>query len=62
MSWLAKSSICSKCKDVLVVSERTTFSYCDYWWYCSNKTCENHNGEQLGDQEAPSFYEYKKKE
>jgi hypothetical protein len=57
MSWKAKSSICTNCGDILIVTQAIE-SYTDYWWYCASKVCKHHSGEQLGDQEFPSFYQY----
>ena len=55
-SWILGQ--CKKCDFPIVVTQPdpddTTHS--DYWWYCSNKKCENHLvGEHTGDMEEPSF-------
>ena len=52
-SWFAGT--CKKCGYNVVVTQPTD-KFCDYWWYCSNKLCENHTiGEQTGDMEIPDW-------
>lgn len=49
---------CNSCGSKLVVCQTdcSLQEYSDYWWYCSQKGCENHDpGEQTGDMEEPSF-------
>ena len=54
-SWIVKLAVCRDCEYNLIVTEATN-RYADYWWYCSNKCCQNHEpGEQLGDQEECAF-------
>jgi hypothetical protein len=54
-SWLVSFAVCKDCDSNLVICQPTE-QFCDYWWYCSNKECENHHpGEQLGDQDEPIF-------
>jgi len=54
-SWIHRRFLCKKCQYEIVVTQATE-SDCDYWYYCSNKTCPNHHpGEQLGDMEEFSF-------
>jgi len=50
-SWFA--GICT-CGYKVVVTQPSVKSDMDYWWYCSNKECANHNpGEETGDMEHP---------
>ena len=51
-SWFA--GICT-CGYKVVVTQPTAESCMDYWWYCSNKECANHPGEETGDMEHPSW-------
>ena len=52
-SWFAKYSECLDCGYPVVVTQSPTT---DYWWYCSNKMCKNHQGIELGDMEgAPDW-------
>ncbi len=54
-SWFVKDVVCVKCGYSLIITQPTE-PYQDYWWYCSNKTCEHHHpGEQCGDQEDCFF-------
>jgi len=53
-TWIEKDIVCKNCDSNIVVCQPRS-SY-DYWYYCSNKMCENHwLGEELGDQEECSF-------
>lgn len=55
-SWL--SGLCTDCGYPIVVTQSRDM---DYWWYCSNKECKNHDpGEQTPDCESPTFYINKK--
>lgn len=56
-SWLLKNSVCNKCSYEIVVTQSKDF---DYFYYCSNKGCENHQGEELFDDEECSFSTYKR--
>ena len=48
---------CMNCGYNVVVTQAIRID-CDYWYYCSNKTCKNHDpGEQLGDMEVCSFFD-----
>lgn len=50
-TWFGGS--CTACGANLVVCQANS---ADYWWYCSQKGCKNHDpGEQLGDMEECSF-------
>jgi hypothetical protein len=53
-SWMFKHHTCKECDYEIVVTQATEDA-CDYWYYCSNPTCVNHGGEQLGDMEECSF-------
>lgn len=54
-SWIELNCVCKDCDSNIIIcqpSERGA----DYWYYCSNKKCKNHEtGEQLGDQEECYF-------
>ena len=53
-SWMS-GSYCRVCGHPVVMTQPTEPG-CDYWWYCSNKKCEQHHpGEQTGDQEMPHW-------
>jgi hypothetical protein len=54
-SWFAKDSRCKECGYNIVVSQASVESGMDYWWYCSNKMCEHHKGEETGDMEKPEW-------
>lgn len=56
-SWLLKDSVCNKCSYEIVVTQSRV---ADFFYYCSNKECENHQGEELFDDEDCSFTLYKK--
>lgn len=51
-SWIVKHSECKDCGYNLIITQSKQH---DYFWYCSNKYCKNHSGEELGDQEECSF-------
>ncbi len=53
-SWFLSDGkeVCKKCGYKVIVTQSVD---ADYFYYCSNKYCYNHNGEQLGDQEECSF-------
>lgn len=52
-SWIVSFAVCKDCGSNLIICQSPK---ADYWWYCSDKLCENHNpGEQLGDMEECSF-------
>lgn len=54
-SWIVSGMVCAKCNSNLIVCQAFEPS-ADYWWYCSDKCCENHHpGVQLGDQTPCSF-------
>ena len=54
-AWLLTGRECEFCGYPIVVTQAVE-QYCDYWFYCANPECPNHNpGEQLGDTEACSF-------
>jgi hypothetical protein len=58
LSWICKFGICEECDGFVVVTQPTE-KYCDYWYYCADKRCINHSGEQVGDQESPVFLKSK---
>jgi len=49
-SWF--SGICNDCGYNVVVTQSELE---DYFWYCSNKYCKNHEGEELCDQDDCEF-------
>jgi len=58
-SWL--TGVCVQCGYNVVVTQPTE-DCADYWWYCSNKLCRNHNpGLQTGDMEKPDWVEMEEK-
>lgn len=60
-SWFA--GICKECGSNVVITQPNAKEYPhdDYWWYCSNKECHNHQpGEHTGDMEKPDWVEYVK--
>ena len=55
-SWF--TGICKECGYPIVVTQPDAerFPTADYWWYCSNKKCKNHQeGEHTGDMEYPEW-------
>ena len=55
-SWFR--SICKDCGCNVIVTQPDVenFPTDDYWWYCSNKKCKNHEkGEHTGDMESPEW-------
>jgi hypothetical protein len=53
VSWF--SGYCKDCGYPIVVTQTGNDDF-DYWWYCSNKLCKNHEkGEQTGDMDVPSW-------
>lgn len=55
-SWF--SGTCKACGYNVVVTQPDVinFPYADYWWYCSNKKCKNHElGEHTGDMDFPEW-------
>lgn len=52
-SWLT-ASFCKACGHNVVVTQAIE-NGCDYWWYCANKSCKNHAGSQLSDQDSPEW-------
>jgi hypothetical protein len=57
-SWFASNSRCI-CGYNIVVSQASPESGMDYWWYCSDKMCEHHVGEQTGDMDKPEWVIHK---
>ena len=53
-SWFAKNSRCV-CGYNIIVTQPSDGSGMDYWWYCSNKKCEHHSGEETGDMDCPDW-------
>jgi len=56
LSWF--TGICKDCGFNVVITQpdEDRFPTDDYWWYCSNKSCKNHEeGEHTGDDETPSW-------
>jgi len=53
-SWFASQCVC-ECGYNVVVTQPSPESGMDCWWYCSNKLCKNHVGEQTGDMEKPDW-------
>lgn len=55
-SWFTGN--CKDCKYNVIVTQPDSirFPFCDYWWYCSNKKCHNHQeGTHTGDLEVPKW-------
>lgn len=56
-SWFA--GICKECGFNVVVTQPKNIDTVpdnDYWWYCSNKECKNHEkGEETGDMQIPDW-------
>lgn len=53
-TWMVSSGVCKDCESNLVICQPTTGKG-DYHWYCSQKGCKNHEGEEIGDMEICSF-------
>lgn len=50
-SWIVKNEVCKACGYNVIVTQAVDHG-CDYWYYCSNKQCDNHHpGDQVGDME-----------
>ena len=51
-SWMCDDLGCTDCGYPIVVTQSEK---ADYYWYCSNKYCNNHKGEETGDMERPEW-------
>jgi len=51
-SWFVDDGFCKECGYKVIITQSIK---ADYFWYCSNKYCKNHEGEELGDQEECSW-------
>ena len=55
LSWF--KGLCKECGFNVVVTQPNPHSKMDYFWYCSNRWCDNHKGEHTGDMETPAWVE-----
>lgn len=52
-TWMLDNARCKKCDSNIVVCQSKEF---DYFYYCSQKGCKNHKGEEKYDtDELPNF-------
>lgn len=53
-SWF--SGTCKDCGYNVVITQPIPEVLADYWWYCSNKACENHQfGMHTADMDVPEW-------
>jgi hypothetical protein len=54
ITWLAERYRCLECDDIVLVTPAVKKS-AELWWYCANKQCPHHDGEQIDEDDECSF-------
>ena len=56
LTWKCSFGYCLLCGHDVMVTQSPEPGM-DYHWYCANRLCSGHMGEDTGDQEVPMFLE-----